>query len=265
MFNFIRNWLDQRVIQRSTITAAQWQRAFGSLPLLNGLSESDQYKLQNLAILFLHHKAFEGAQGFVVTQSMALTIALQACLPILKLGFARYSGWVSIIVYPSGFTPIRTITDEAGVEHRQKTHLSGESWQRGPVVLAWDEAAQAGMIDGQNLVIHEFAHKLDMQNGVANGFPPLHKEMKTDAWVEAFTTGYEDFQDKCERGIGIGIDCYAATSPAEFFAVLSEVFFEHPEVVLQHYAAIYQLLVQFYRQDPLVRLSSIKLSSVELV
>jgi Mlc titration factor MtfA (ptsG expression regulator) len=255
MFNFIRNWLDQRVIQRSTITPVQWEQAFSSLPLLKGLTSDEKQTLRELAILFLHHKAFEGAQGFVVTRAMALTIALQACLPILKLGFGRYAGWVSVIVYPSGFAPTRTITDEAGVEHKEKTHLLGESWQRGPVVLAWDETAQAGIIDGQNLVIHEFAHKLDMQNGVANGFPPLHKDMKTDAWVEAFTTGYEDFQQKCDNGIAIDIDCYAATSPAEYFAVLSEVFFEHPNVLLQHYAAIYEQLRQYYRQDPLVRLN----------
>lgn len=254
MFKFIRNWLDRSVIQKSNITSVEWQQAFIALPLLKGLSVEDKKSLQNLAILFLHHKVFEGAQGFVVTQSMALIIALQACLPILKLGFERYSGWVSVIVYPSGFAPTRIITDEAGVEHMEKTHLLGESWQHGPVVLAWDESAQAGIIDGKNLVIHEFAHKLDMQNGKANGYPPLHNNMKTDRWVAAFTAGYEDFQQKCDRGLSIGIDCYAATSPAEYFAVLSEVFFEHPAVLQQHYADIYQQLRQYYRQDPFVRL-----------
>lgn len=253
MFNFFRNWLDRRTIQRSTITSAQWDKAFASLPLLDGLTADEKHTLRELAILFLHHKVFEGAHGLAVTQPMALIIALQACLPILKLGLGGYEGWFSVIVYPAGFAPKRVITDEYGVEHHVQSNLSGESWQRGPVVLAWDETERAGIIDGHNLVIHEFAHKLDMQNGEANGFPPLHAEMDSTAWVEAFSAGFEDFQQKCSRGKAIGIDCYAASSPAEYFAVLSEVFFERPDVLQQHYAAIYDQLRQYYRQDPLVQ------------
>ena len=262
MFNFIRNWFDRRIIQRSTITSNQWDEAFTSLPLLAGLTIDEKQTLRELAILFMHHKVFEGAKGpedtnrFVVNQSMALIIALQACLPILKLGFGSYGGWYSVIVYPSAFAPKRVVTDEYGVEHHVQSSLSGESWQRGPVVLSWDDTEQAGIIDGHNLVIHEFAHKLDMQNGVANGFPPLHSGVDRSAWVEAFSAGFDDFQDKCNRGKHIGIDCYAASSPAEFFAVLSEVFFERPDVVSHHYSVIYDLLRQYYQQDPLSRLSS---------
>jgi len=255
MFNFFRNWLNRRVIQRSSITIMQWDEAFATLPLLNGLPTDEKHSLRELAILFLHHKVFEGARGLNVTLPMALIIALQACLPILKLGLNSYDGWVAVIVYPSGFAPKRTFTDENGVVHSEQSNLAGESWQRGPVVLAWDETEHAGIIDGHNLVIHEFAHKLDMQNGVANGYPPLHAMMKTDAWVEAFSAGYKDFQHHCEHGRVKGIDCYAATSPAEFFAVLSEVFFERPDVLQHHYAAIYDQLRQYYRQDPLKRLS----------
>jgi Mlc titration factor MtfA (ptsG expression regulator) len=254
VFSFIRNWLDRRIIQRSTISSVQWEEAFASLPLLNGLTTDEKQRLRELAILFMHRKAFEGAQGFVVTRPMALIIALQACLPILKLGLGSYTGWYSVIVYPSGFAPKRVVTDEYGVEHHVQSNLSGESWQRGPVVLAWDDTKHAGIIDGHNLVIHEFAHKLDMQNGVANGFPPLHSGMHSTAWVKAFTDGYEDFQHKCEKNKHIGIDCYAASSPAEFFAVLSEVFFERPAVIKQHYEDIYDQLRQYYRQDPLIRL-----------
>jgi Mlc titration factor MtfA (ptsG expression regulator) len=140
------------------------------------------------------------------------------------------------------------------VEHFEQSHLSGESWQRGPVVLAWDQTAHAGMIDGHNLVIHEFAHKLDMQNGVANGFPPLHTGMSRQAWTAAFSEGYQDLQHHCAHGRVKGIDCYAATSPAEYFAVLSEVFFERPKLLHQHYRDIYDQLRQYYRQDPLTRL-----------
>lgn len=254
MFKFIRNWLDRRLIQRSTITSMQWEQAYRSLPLLKGMSVNERRALQELTILFLYRKVFEGAHGLTVTQPMKLIIALQACLPILKLGLESYDGWVSIIVYPSGFAPKRVITDEYGVVHHVQSNLSGESWQRGPVVLSWDETKQAGIIDGHNLVIHEFAHKLDMQNGQANGYPPLHLDMDSTKWFNVLSNGFEDFQHKCSRGISIGIDCYAATSPAEYFAVLSEVYFERPDIIYDKYAEIYELLRQYYRQDPLMRL-----------
>jgi len=257
MFKFIRNWLDRRIIQRSTINAAQWEEAMSALPLLKGMTLDDRKQLCELAILFLHRKVFEGAQGFVVTQSMALIIALQACLPILKLGLHVYNGWYSVIVYPSGFAPKRVVTDEYGVEHHVQSNLSGESWLKGPVVLSWDDSEYAGVIDGHNLVIHEFAHKLDMQNGAANGFPPLHKGMDRSAWVSAFSEGFKDFQNKCDRGKHIGIDCYAASSPAEFFAVLSEVFFERPDVIQHYYPAVYDQLSHYYRQATLTRLSNV--------
>jgi Mlc titration factor MtfA (ptsG expression regulator) len=185
---------------------------------------------------------------------MALIVALQACLPILKLGLDCYRNWYTIVLYPAGFATQRVVIDENGVEHIQRERLSGEAWQQGPVILSWDDALEGGVIDGHNLVIHEFAHKLDMQNGVANGFPPLHKDMARDAWVRAFSAGFEDFQNRCEQGQYIGIDYYAATSAAEFFAVLSEVFFERPEVIYKHYPEIYTCMKQYYRQDTLWRL-----------
>jgi Mlc titration factor MtfA (ptsG expression regulator) len=254
MTGIIRNWLDRRIIRRSTVRLAQWDEAFASLPLLQGYTPEERQSLRELAILFLHRKVFEGAHGVVVTESMMLIIALQACIPILKLGLDAYDGWISVIVYPAGFAPVRVVTDEAGVLHNVQTNLSGESWLRGPVVLAWDQTARAGVIDGHNLVIHEFAHKLDMREGSANGFPPLHADMSSKAWFRIFSAGFEDFKHRCSLGSYIGIDCYAATSPAEFFAVLSEVFFECPDVIEHHYADIYDQLRQYYRQDPLARL-----------
>ena len=250
MFQIIRNWLDRRIIERSTITPSQWSAAFAALPLLDGLVEDEKCRLRELAILFLDRKAIEGAHELAVTQSMALIIALQACLPILELGLACYDGWSTVIVYPSGFAPERVVTDEYGVEHRVRDELAGEAWQRGPVILAWDETEHAGYVDGHNLVIHEFAHKLDMQNGDANGFPPLHREMNPVAWTHAFSAGFEDFQQRCRVGEHIGISCYGASSPAEYFAVLSEVFFERPDLLRGYYAAVYEQMRQFYRREP---------------
>jgi hypothetical protein len=254
MFRFIRNWLDRRAIAQSSITPVEWNAAFAALPLLDGLSGQEKSTLRELAILFLRRKSIEGAQGLVITQAMTLIVALQACLPVLALGLECYAGWSSIIVYPSGFAPQRVVHDEDGVEHHTQDQLSGEAWQRGPVVLAWDRTEYAGYVDGCNLVIHEFAHKLDMQNGVANGFPPLHADMDRAAWTRAFSTGFDDFQRRCARGEDIGIDHYAATSPAEFFAVLSEIFFERPDLLRHHYGEVFEQMKCYYRQDPLPRL-----------
>ncbi len=253
MFQLIENYLNRRIIKRSRVTETQWTQAFTALPLLQGLTPDEKHRLRELATLFQHHKVFEGAHGLAITQPMALIISLQACLPVLELGLDWYAGWSSVIVYPSGFAPKRVVRDEYGVEHHVQSNLAGEAWHRGPVILAWDETEYAGIVDGHNLVIHEFAHKLDMQNGEANGFPPLHAEMDAVAWTEAFSTGFEDFQNKSNKGMDIGIDCYAASSPAEFFAVLSEVFFEKPAVLRRYYGEAYEQLRQFYRQDPLAR------------
>lgn len=257
MFAFLTNWLNRRIIKRSTISDQEWDDAFKTLPLLYGLNGEEKRRLQDHAILFLHHKVFEGAHELVITQPMALVIALQACLPILNLGFESYNGWVSVIVYPAGFAPKREVIDEAGVVHQGRDSLTGEAWQRGPVILAWTDVETAGVIDGENLVIHEFAHKLDMQNGVANGFPPLPKAMRRDNWVKAFTEGFERFVHDCQTGNAGGFNCYAATSPAEFFAVFSEVFFERPGMLRQHYPEIYIQLHQYYQQDPSARLGNL--------
>ncbi len=254
MFNTIRNWLDRRIVARSSLTPAQWEAAFSSLPLLLGLSSNERNRLRELAILLMHRKTFEGAHGLDVTPAMSLQIALQACLPILELDLDAYEGWTSIIVYPSGFAPQRVFQDEYGVEHFVQSELAGEAWSRGPVILSWDDASRSGDVDGYNLVIHEFAHKLDMQNGYANGFPPLHAEMDATVWSRVFSKDFEDFQRKCNAGVNLGISDYAASSPAEFFAVLSEVFFEQPRVLDRHYASVYAQMRLYYRQDPLKRM-----------
>lgn len=253
MFTFIKNWLDRRIVERSAFTEAQWDAAIGALPLIDCLDADEKRRLRELVILFCHRKSFEGAHGLAVTDEMALIIGLQACLPVLELGLGAYDGWTAIIVYPSGFAPEYTYEDEYGVEHHVRDEMSGESWPRGPVLLSWDDVYPAGEGDGYNLVIHEFAHKLDMQNGDANGFPPLHRDMDAAAWSEIFSKSYDDFVCRCDAGIDLGLDCYAAESPAEFFAVMSEVFFEKPALLQRHYPGVYTQLKKYYRQDPVTR------------
>jgi Mlc titration factor MtfA (ptsG expression regulator) len=256
MISMIQNWWRSRIIKRSPVQEQQWARAFRQLPILHGLSAQECTRLRELAILFLHHKSLEGAHGVDVTQHMALIIALQACLPILNLGLRWYDGWVSVIIYPAEFVPDRVYVDENGLEHQSSAVLSGESWSRGPVVLSWEGSQHAGIVDGHNVVVHEFAHKLDGLNGSANGFPPLHKNMHKDRWSSAMTRAFNDFRDKVNAAIPLPIDDYAATSPAEFFAVFSEEFFERPHIVHSLYPEVYDQFKQFYRQDPLVRLSA---------
>ena len=129
--------------------------------------------------------------------------------------------------------------------------MSGEAWEGGPVVLSLQDVAWSGLCDGYNVVIHEFAHKLDMANGTANGLPRLHSGMRTEEWGGAFVPAYEDFCRRVDAGEETAIDPYAAENPAEFFAVLTEYFFELPEVLHAAYPAVFNQMRQFFRQDPL--------------
>jgi len=219
--------------------------------MLDRLKSVEKGKLRRLAILFLDEKEFTGVKGLQLNGEMRMLIAVQACLPILNLGIEWYRKWSSIIVYPDSFIPNNTYTDEAGVVHQDQSVLGGEAWLRGPVILSWEGVASSPPLDGNNLVIHEFVHKLDMLNGVANGFPPLHKGMDKAAWSHDFQQAFNDLQHKVNAGESTVIDKYAATEPAEFFAVLSEVFFERPDQVYSIYPAVFQHFVEFYRQNPL--------------
>lgn len=253
MFAALRRWRQQRILARSTVTVDCWERAFDRLPLLDSLAPAEHDALRDLATLFLHHKRLHGVGSVVLHQDMKLVIALQACLPILKLGIDWYDGWHSVLVYPDEFTVEHEEMDDTGVVHRVRRNLAGEAWDDGPVILSWNDVYHAGEVDGYNLVIHEFAHKLDMRNGQANGFPPLHADMSAQAWTAAFTAAYADFEQRERHGQQVPFDAYAAESPGEFFAVISEVFFEQPQVVRTHYPQVYEQLRSFYRQDPLAR------------
>ncbi|TFH44556.1 MAG: zinc-dependent peptidase [Lysobacterales bacterium] len=246
-------WRRRRILKRMRIPEHIWSESFARLPVLHNLSDDEFVRLRDLATLFLHDKVFEGADSLILTDAMRVTVALQACLPILNLGLDWYDGWVSVILYPAGFIPSREYTDETGVVHRARHALSGESWLRGPVILSWPDVLPADTSSGHNVVIHEFAHKLDMLDGAANGVPPLHPGMSVDRWAEVFSKAYADFQDRIERSEETAIDPYGAEEPEEFFAVLSEIFFEQPLLVEQTYPAVYRQLAGFYRQDTAAR------------
>lgn len=250
----LRRWRRQRVLARNPIDSVLWQQTLDSLPLLAGLSADELDRLRDLAVLFLHEKALEPVQGFELTPSMRLRIACLAALPILNLGLDWYRNWYSVVVYPGGFRARRQHIDQADVVHEYQEDLVGEAWERGPVLLSWEEIEASRVLDGFNVAIHELAHKLDMLSGPPNGLPPLHRTMRVEEWSRAFSEAYADLQRRLEAGEETAIDPYAAEDPAEFFAVVSEAFFEIPGVVKHAYPSVYAQLCTFYRQDPARRL-----------
>lgn len=225
-----------------------------ALPVFDGLDRAERQTLRELAQGLLARKTFSPAGGLAaVDDAMATTIAAFAALPVLGLGDGGYAGWNEIIVYPGEFVPEREVVDEAGIVHRFRQPMSGEAWEGGPLVLSWADVEMSGGGEGYNVVIHEFAHKLDMRDGAVNGLPRLHSGMAVADWSAAFGAAYEDLCRRVDQGEDTELDPYAAENPAEFFAVTSEYFFEAPWVVADHYPAVYEQLRRYYRQDPLQR------------
>ncbi|SOD42168.1 M90 family metallopeptidase [Nitrosovibrio sp. Nv4] len=250
MLSNFKTWYRRRILKNDSIPDDVWQNAVARLRFLRNLSPIELARLRECAILFLHAKQISGAHGLIVTDEMHVLIAAQACILILNLDLDYYDGWVEIIVYPGEFIRDYEYVDEDGVVHLGSEPASGESWLGGPVILSWEDTAAAGTGVGYNVVIHEFAHKLDMLNGDANGFPPLHADMSRQAWSEAFSKAYADFCMSIDADEVTEVDSYAAENPAEFFAVMSEAFFETPLSVKLHFPLVYEQLALFYRQDP---------------
>lgn len=243
-------WRQRRILKQSDIDDILWSSVTSQLPLLHRFTTAEMKRLRVLVQLFLHDKVIEPVQGLMLDEAGRLRIAILACLPILKLDFSWYDGWVELVIYPDDFINSHGDVDEAGLVHSEHNVLSGEAWSQGPVILSWTSILAAGQGRGHNVVIHEMAHKLDMLNGAANGFPPLHARMKQQAWSDAFAAAYEDLSRRVANGGHSEINSYAATNPAECFAVCSEYFFDAPELLLHHYPDVYRQLSLFYRQEP---------------
>jgi MtfA peptidase len=252
MLKRLRAWRLARILDGHAIADALWRRVVSELSILDRLTTDELSRLRELATVFLHQKTFVGTHGLVINDYMRVVIAAQACLPILNLGLDYYRGWYTVILYPGAFVAHRELHDESGVVHTGYEELDGESAEGGPVALSWDEAQpfEDPQDDGYNVVIHEFAHKLDELTGAPNGLPPLHRDMSVAAWSQAMSGAYETFNDRLDRGEEPPFDDYAGTDPAEFFAVLSELFFTAPDVLKESYPDAYAQLSAFYRQDP---------------
>ena len=244
----ISDWWRRRQAERLDISEALWDQVESELGFLAHLEPAERRLLRLLARQFVAEKQWSGAQGLQLTPRIQLTIALQACLPILKLGLDWYDGWVGIVVYPGDFLIPRRMVDEDGVVHEYDDEVMGEAWYGGPVLLSWfDDAADA---HGINVVIHEFAHKLAMRSGDADGGPPLHEGMSRRRWIEVMSRAFDDFQERVDQGEETLLDPYGAEWPAEFFAVASEAFFENPALLRGEYPDVYEQFRLFYRQDP---------------
>ena len=254
MIHAFARWRRDRILRRHLVSLATFERAVERLPILRGLAPDELQRLRESASLLLYDKSFSAAGGAEVDDAMQLAIALQASLLTLNLAEESYRGWNEIILYPDEFLHNREEMDEAGVVHHSRDILAGESWHGGPLVLSLADVVASGQADGFNVVLHEFAHKLDMLNGDANGFPPLHRGMDAAAWADNFSRAYDDFCARVDASEDTAIDPYASHDPAEFFAVLTEAFFETPSLLHAEYPAVYRQLQLFYRQHPLQRL-----------
>ena len=254
--NFFKRARIRYILIRHPVPHVLWEESTRQLAIFKGLSAVEKAHLRELTTLFLHEKHFSGAQGLEVTPGMQVTVAAQACLLILSLGIDYFDGWREVVVYPGAFRVSRDQMDEQGIVHHEDRALSGESWSRGPVILSWEDIRREthGNHPGRNVVLHEFAHKLDMLNGRANGMPPLHYGMAREQWTMVLSQAFEHLQQRLAHHDRVGINPYAATSPAEFFAVISEYFFSAPDILYHNCPDVYQQLRVYYRQDPLLRM-----------
>jgi hypothetical protein len=225
------------------------------VPYYARLSAEDQAELRGHIQIFLDEKAFEGCGGLRMTDEIRVTVAAQACLLLLHRNTDYYPDLESILVYPSTYVVHRTQRAPGGVEIEGDEARLGESWTRGAVVLAWDSVLRgaADVGDGHNVVLHEFAHQLDQETGEANGTPELPGKSSYSTWIKVLGGDYDALVAQVHELHKTDIDPYGTTSPAEFFAVVTETFFEKPKQLRKRHPALYEQLQLFYQQDPSTR------------
>ncbi len=254
MAGWLQRRREARALQRRAISHALWQSCIAELPFVAARPAEQQERLRRMASLFLDRKEFTGAQGFVVSDGIALAVAVQACLPVLELGLDHYDGFVGIVMHGDAVVAAREVIDDDGVVHAYDEELAGEAMAGGPLMLSWADVLPGAQADAPatayNVVIHEFAHVLDMQDGQADGIPLLGSSAERRAWGEVLMADYDRFCERVVCGYETVLDPYAAESPDEFFAVASEAFFVTPQALKEEQPALYRLLASYYRQDP---------------
>ena len=251
----MRSWLRER--RRSRLRLSPFPREWRAIlerdvPLYRRLSEVDQDELWGHIQVFLAEKRFEGAGGLTITDEIRVTIAAHACILLLHRATDCYPGLYTIIVYPGTYVADRPVREPIGiVTERVETRL-GESSSRGAIVLSWDavETAASDVGDCRNVVLHEFAHQLDAEDGSVDGAPALADRSRYVAWARILGREYERLRRDTALGRQTVLDRYGATSPVEFFAVTTECFFTRPELLKVRHPELYAELQQYYRQDP---------------
>ena len=248
----LRAWSDARTLRRRPIPDSLWALTVARYPFIARLGPDQLDKLRQQATLFLASKEFSGAGGLEITDDIAVAIAAQACIPILELGVDAYDSFVGIVVHPGEVMVERELMDEDGIVHVEEQTLSGEVMQGGPMMLAWadvDDAAESADW-AYNVVIHEFAHVLDMRNGEPDGVPPLPTRALRDRWVTLINDEYDEFCERVEDGFDTVLDPYGATAIDEFFAVGVEAFFVASRAMKTEHPDLYALFAEYFRQDP---------------
>ena len=257
MASFFRDWRRRRILEKYPLSDALWEQGLELVPALDDLSDVELEKLRDLVTVFLHEKVFESARGFEIDDRVRIVIACLCCLVILELDLDAYVGLKSIIVYPGQFKTRHEHVDEHGIAHIDEGTQSGESAPEDGIALSWADVVESVQdpYDGYNVVIHECAHKLDMLgSGDADGAPPLHAGMDQAKWKSVFSRAFEHFCWEIEHGGDTQLDEYGAESPSEFFAVMTEAFFECPDILCDEYPEVYDQLQALYRQDTIARM-----------
>ena len=252
---WLQSWRARRedaAVRRRPIPDGLWRRTLVRYPFLQRSDADGAAELRRLTSLFLDRKEFSAAGGLRLNDAMVVAIAAQAVLPVLRLGLRHYENFVGIVVHPDQVLVRRDHADEDGIVHEYSEALSGEAMHGGPVMLSWRDVRSAGQTAAlaYNVVIHEFAHVLDMANGMADGVPLLPADLPVAHWREVLSSELQAFRQRLEDGQETALDPYGAGAEEEFFAVASEAFFVKPEAMRDEHGALYELLSRFYKQNP---------------
>ena len=224
-----------------------------NLAIYNTLSHSEQKQLQGYMQIFLEEKQFIGCLGLQITEEMKVTIAAIACLLLFSDRQTYFPNLHSILIYPNAYIVNETVMSVRYVVEERRVARLGESWTQDQLILSWDQIRQdlLNWQDGHNVVLHEFAHQLDQEDGIAEGVPILTRALDYAVWAKIMSAEYLQLCDRVENNKKTVIDSYGATNPAEFFAVATETFFEKPIQLNKKHQALYELLQRYYRLDPL--------------